>query len=131
MTIKARRFASRSSIRQTNSLNSNKRSTQSRAKLGVDNRKMQMKPEFFSKEKPKPNTLVFDLGFTWRREWDSNPWYAYGVHTISNRAPSASRTSLHLCYAYFKRAYYTLFFLSLQQYYSIYFIFSPLSSRKP
>ena len=32
---------------------------------------------FFAKEKPKPNTLVFDLGFTWRREGDSNPRYAY------------------------------------------------------
>ena len=33
---------------------------------------------------------MFDLGFVWRREWDSNPRYACDVHTISNRAPSAS-----------------------------------------
>ena len=25
----------------------------------------------FTKEKPKQNTLVFDLGFDWRKEWDS------------------------------------------------------------
>ena len=26
---------------------------------------------FTKKIKPKPNTLVFDLGFDWRKEWDS------------------------------------------------------------
>ena len=26
---------------------------------------------FFAKEKPKSNTFVFDLGFDWRKEWDS------------------------------------------------------------
>ena len=26
---------------------------------------------FTKKTKPKPNTLVFDLGFDWRKEWDS------------------------------------------------------------
>ncbi len=31
----------------------------------------------------------------WRTEWDSNPRYPLGVHTISNRAPSASRSSVH------------------------------------
>ena len=35
--------------------------------------KTQIKPYFFAKEKPKPNTFVFDLGFDWRRGWDSNP----------------------------------------------------------
>ena len=30
-----------------------------------------------------------------RREWDSNPRYPVKVHTLSKRAPSASRTSLH------------------------------------
>lgn len=30
----------------------------------------------------------------WRRDRDSNPRYAFGAHTISNRAPSASRSSL-------------------------------------
>ena len=33
---------------------------------------------------------MFDLGFVWRRECDSNPRNACDVHTISNRAPSAS-----------------------------------------
>ena len=32
----------------------------------------------------------FKRDFLWRREWDSNPRYACDVHTISNRAPSAS-----------------------------------------
>ena len=27
----------------------------------------------FANKKPKPNTLVFDLGFDWRRIRDSNP----------------------------------------------------------
>jgi hypothetical protein len=32
----------------------------------------------------------------WRREGDSNPRYTFvGIHTISSRAPSAARTSLH------------------------------------
>lgn len=30
----------------------------------------------------------------WRRVWDLNPGYALGVYTISNRAPSATRTTL-------------------------------------
>jgi hypothetical protein len=30
------------------------------------------------------------LRFQWRRDGDSNPGYAFGVYTISNRAPSAS-----------------------------------------
>ena len=34
--------------------------------------------------------------FNWRTEWDSNPRYPLGVHTISNRAPSASRSSVQL-----------------------------------
>ena len=29
------------------------------------------KTRIFAKEKPKPNTFVFDLGFDWRKEWDS------------------------------------------------------------
>ena len=32
----------------------------------------------------------------WRRERDSNPRYAINVHTLSRRAPSTARTSLHL-----------------------------------
>ena len=32
----------------------------------------------------------------WRRERESNPRYTFvGIHTISSRAPSAARTSLH------------------------------------
>ena len=35
--------------------------------------------------------------FSWRREGDSNPRYTFvGIHTISSRAPSASRASLHI-----------------------------------
>ena len=30
---------------------------------------------FTKKIKPKQNTLVFDLGFTWRRSRDLNPGY--------------------------------------------------------
>src|SRR5262245_30499868 len=30
----------------------------------------------------------------WRRGWDSNPRYPFGVHTLSKRAPSAARTPL-------------------------------------
>ena len=33
-------------------------------------------------------------GTIWRRVWDLNPGYAFGVYTISNRAPSATRTTL-------------------------------------
>ena len=31
------------------------------------------KTVIFAKEKPKPNTFVFDLGFAWRKVRDSNP----------------------------------------------------------
>ena len=34
--------------------------------------------------------------FYWRRERDSNPRYGFAVHTISNRAPSASRSPLRV-----------------------------------
>src|SRR5262245_64839710 len=30
----------------------------------------------------------------WRREWDSNPRYPFGVHALSRRVPSAARPSL-------------------------------------
>ena len=33
---------------------------------------------------------IRSLEFQWRRDRDSNPRYAFGAHTISNRAPSAS-----------------------------------------
>ncbi len=33
-------------------------------------------------------------GLNWRIERDSNPRYALGVHTISNRAPSTTRPSI-------------------------------------
>jgi hypothetical protein len=40
--------------------------------------------------------LVIDTNVKWRREGDSNPRYTFvGIHTISSRAPSAARTSLH------------------------------------
>src|SRR3989304_7547141 len=39
----------------------------------------------------------YQSGEKWRREGDSNPRYTFvGIHTISSRAPSASRTSLHI-----------------------------------
>ena len=34
----------------------------------------------------------------WRRDWDSNPGYTFGVHTLSRRAPSTTRTPLHYIY---------------------------------
>ena len=47
-------------------------------------------------------SLVFSLAhyqrmsLKWRRERDLNPRYTFvGIHTISSRAPSAARTSLH------------------------------------
>ncbi len=39
-------------------------------------------------------TRLRGAGISWRRDRDSNPRYAFGAHTISNRAPSASRSSL-------------------------------------
>ena len=39
---------------------------------------------FTKKIKPKPNTFVFDLGFDWRKEWDSNPRYV-AVYLISSQ----------------------------------------------
>ena len=38
------------------------------------------------KNRIKKRTVQF-AQFFWRRERDSNPRYAYDVHTISNRAP--------------------------------------------
>ena len=51
---------------------------------------------FFLKTK-KP---ALQRAFNWRTEWDSNPRYPLGVHTISNRAPSASRSSVQLAILY-------------------------------
>ena len=49
-------------------------------------------PQICSKNaKKRTKMCVFCI---WRREWDLNPRYAFGVHTISNRAPSTPRTSL-------------------------------------
>ncbi len=31
-----------------------------------------------------------------RRDWDSNPGYTFGVHTLSRRAPSTTRTPLQV-----------------------------------
>ena len=62
----------------------------------------------------------FKRDFLWRREWDSNPRYACDVHTISNRAPSASSDIsprvLFGCLVRFPRTlvYYTTLSLSLQ-----------------
>ena len=39
--------------------------------LDIQKPKSTSKYCIFVKEKPKPNTLVFDLGFDWRKEWDS------------------------------------------------------------
>lgn len=48
----------------------------------------------FANKKPKPNTLVFDLGFAWRREQDLNLRYL-SVYPLSKRAHSTALTSLH------------------------------------
>lgn len=48
---------------------------------------------FFAKEKPKPNTFVFDLGFDWRKRWDSNPRTSYPVTAFRVRA--VMTTSIH------------------------------------
>ena len=52
------------------------------------------------KNKEKNLNQGFDLGSYWRRERDSNPRYAFNVHTISNRALSTSQTSLQSQIAY-------------------------------
>ena len=39
-------------------------------------------------------TRLAGASVSWRRDRDSNPRYSFGAHTISNRAPSASRSSL-------------------------------------
>ena len=38
----------------------------------------------------RPSASPQVIQFSWRRDGDSNPGYAFGVYTISNRAPSAS-----------------------------------------
>ncbi len=42
---------------------------------------------------PLPPRLARQI--QWRREWDSNPRGGFAAYTISNRAPSTTRTSLH------------------------------------
>ena len=37
------------------------------------------KPRIFVKEKPKPNTFVFDLGFDWRKVRDLNPRILFSI----------------------------------------------------
>lgn len=58
----------------------------------------------FIKQKTTPATPLtkmyfvsrgFKRGLDWRREWDLNPRCVFGAHTISSRAPSTPRTSLH------------------------------------
>ncbi len=44
----------------------------------------------FFKTKNAANAADFVL----RRDWDSNPGYTFGVHTLSRRAPSTTRTPL-------------------------------------
>ena len=43
-------------------------------------------------------TIKGSAGIIWRRDGDSNPRYAFGVYTISNRAPSASSVISPLAY---------------------------------
>ena len=44
-----------------------------------------------------PKTLAVQrFSAAWRRGGDLNPRYACGVHSISNAAPSAARTPLHM-----------------------------------
>ena len=44
------------------------------------------------------NKTPHRAGFSckWRIEWDLNPRYPLGVHTISNRAPSTTRPSIQI-----------------------------------
>lgn len=48
--------------------------------------------EALRREPARPRVKPFsrDAGLKWRRGGDSNPGYAFGAYTISNRAPSAS-----------------------------------------
>ena len=45
-------------------------------------------------------TMLFLNKKKWRRDRDSNPGYAINVHTLSRRAPSTARTSLHISERY-------------------------------
>ena len=58
--------------------------------------KMGLTPKFqqISQTHKKRRCYKASFQLNWRTEWDSNPRYPLGVHTISNRAPSASRSSV-------------------------------------
>lgn len=49
-------------------------------------------------KKPKPNTLVFDLGFDWRRERDSNPCASFLTTAFRVRLVMTSSISLQSNY---------------------------------
>ena len=44
----------------------------------------------------RPPPWAAHSGAKWRREWDSNPRYV-AAHSRSRRAPSSTRSSLHVC----------------------------------
>lgn len=52
----------------------------------------------FAKEKPKPNTFVFDLGFDWRRERDSNPCASFLTTAFRVRLVMTTSISLQSDY---------------------------------
>ena len=52
----------------------------------------------FAKEKPKSNTFVFDLGFDWRRERDSNPCASFLTTAFRVRLVMTSSISLQSDY---------------------------------
>src|SRR5205823_14184054 len=51
---------------------------------------------FTSRGGPARATLERYRPSVWRRGWDSNPRYPFGVHSISSAAPSAARSPLQL-----------------------------------
>src|ERR687895_441860 len=48
------------------------------------------------RRRPARATLEKYRPSVWRRGWDSNPRYPFGVHSISSAAPSAARSPLQL-----------------------------------
>lgn len=83
------------------------------------------KTVIFAKEKPKPNTFVFDLGFAWRKRWDSNPRTSYPVTAFRVRAVMTTSIHFHLIIMFVRVAltrvqhillgYYSTLFGILQQ----------------
>ncbi len=75
------------------------------------------------KQQSKKGCMITPSFVVWRREWDLNPRYPYEVHTISNRAPSTPRTSLHLANLFFNVVNYISISVVLQMFVDSFFIF--------